>query len=77
MRTVLLGIKNPDTLQSMNNLAFNLYALGNFDKAIQIMDEVVCFRSQLFGNEDPHTKNSLGTLARWKENMHPMSTGTS
>ena len=73
----VLGKKHPDTLTSMNNLAFTLERQGRNAEAISLMGRCVQLRKQLLGAGHPDTKDSLEVLHGWKdrglEYLHQLS----
>ncbi|KAH7378589.1 Tetratricopeptide repeat-domain-containing protein [Cadophora sp. MPI-SDFR-AT-0126] len=53
-----LGAGHPDTLTSMNNLAFTWKSQGRVDDAINLMEECVTLRTQIIGINHPNTSAS-------------------
>jgi hypothetical protein len=66
----VLGEEHPDTLASINNLAFTLKEQGRDEEAIQLMDECVRLRTHALGSHHPHTISSSEALDGWRlENL--------
>ncbi|PVH91428.1 hypothetical protein DM02DRAFT_342936 [Periconia macrospinosa] len=65
-RKTKLGADHPDTLISMNNLAFTWKSPGRDAEAIELMKECVCLRRYVFGTTHPHYTSALGVLSRWE-----------
>ncbi|OAG08352.1 uncharacterized protein CC84DRAFT_1162318 [Paraphaeosphaeria sporulosa] len=66
-RKTKLGADHPDTLTSMNNLAFTWKSLGWTVKAIYLMQQCVQRREQVLGASYPHYLSSLLILEQWEE----------
>ncbi|KAK4170577.1 hypothetical protein QBC36DRAFT_341619, partial [Triangularia setosa] len=64
-RKTKLGADHPDTLTSMNNLAFTWKSQGRHSDAFALMKDCVQARQQLLGAEHPDTLSSLATVAGW------------
>ena len=58
-----LGADHPDTLTSMNNLAFTYGELGQHDKALALREKVLAGRTAKLGADHPDTLTSMGNLA--------------
>ena len=67
MRKKVLGLEHPDTLASMNNLAFTWKNQGRLDDALGLMRQSVQLRQKVLGPDHPHTQSSLSTLHGWQE----------
>ncbi|KAH7111811.1 hypothetical protein B0J11DRAFT_447418, partial [Dendryphion nanum] len=65
-RKRVLGDEHPDTLISMNNLAFTLKGLGHYDRAISMMGDCVDLLAQVLGAHHPRTVSSRNTLNAWR-----------
>ncbi len=66
----MLGEKHPDTLISMNNLAFTWEAQGRNAEAINLMEQCVHLRGQILGVDHPSTVASSAALTEWQgENL--------
>ena len=65
-RKRVLGEEHPDTLSSMNNLAFTMKEQGSRVDAIRIMMECVQLRNQVLGPEHPEALSSATALAEWQ-----------
>ena len=61
-----LGADHPDTLISMNNLAFTLKGQGLTNKAILLMEDCYKLRVVVLGPQHPHTKSSREALITWR-----------
>jgi hypothetical protein len=62
----VLGEEHPDTLTSMNNLAFALKAQGCDEEALSLIKACFQLRKQILGELHPYTKSSLDTLNQWQ-----------
>ncbi|OCK81910.1 hypothetical protein K432DRAFT_403356 [Lepidopterella palustris CBS 459.81] len=65
-RKRMLGSEHPDTLISMNNLAFTFQAQGCKDEAILLIEQCVQMQKKVLGPQHPYTKLSLTTLNTWQ-----------
>ncbi|KAF2685429.1 hypothetical protein K458DRAFT_417478 [Lentithecium fluviatile CBS 122367] len=65
-RTRVLGEEHPDTLTSMNNLAFTLKGQGLTNKAISLMEDGCGLQTVVLGPQHPFTISSRETLATWQ-----------
>ncbi|WP_375449180.1 tetratricopeptide repeat protein, partial [uncultured Nostoc sp.] len=63
----VLGLEHPDTLSSMNNLAFTFWSLDLKKEAIQLMSEVVQYSEKKIGSDHPDTIQSIHTLQEWRD----------
>jgi hypothetical protein len=63
----VLGAEHPDTLTSMNNLAFSWKALGRVKEALELMEERVTLRTRILGTHHPHTLSSRTALLGWQK----------
>ena len=70
MRKKVLGKEHPDTLRSMNNLAFTLRGQSRNSDAISVMRRCCELRIRALGPSHPHTKKSLGALHAWEGGEH-------
>jgi tetratricopeptide (TPR) repeat protein len=59
----LLGPRHPDTLQTMNNLAATLTALGELKAARALFEQALEARRELLGPRHPDTLQTIGNLA--------------
>ena len=57
------GRTTPSTLTSTNNLARNLHALGEYERARQLDDDTLTRLSQVIGADHPDTLHSASNLA--------------
>jgi tetratricopeptide (TPR) repeat protein len=58
-----LGDEHPDTLACMSNLATTLYAIGNWDSALDLQKSALAIRRRVFGEEHPETLTAKNNLA--------------
>jgi len=61
-----LGADHPDTLTSMNNLAFTWKGQGRVTEAIELVERCAQLRAKVLGAEHPRTLSSSTTLMNWK-----------
>ena len=61
-----LGADYPDTLISMNNLAFTFKNRGEVEKATRLIEECVEKRKQVLGPNHPDTRDSEEALSSWR-----------
>ncbi len=66
-RKRVLGHEHPDTLTSMNNLAWTFWSLDRKKEAIQLMSEVVQYSEKRKGSDHPHTVQSIHVLQKWRD----------
>ncbi|PGG95437.1 hypothetical protein AJ79_10066, partial [Helicocarpus griseus UAMH5409] len=59
----VLGTEHPDTLTSMDNLAYTLKSLGSVEDAVALMKMCVQLHSKNLGSEHPDTLSSSQTLS--------------
>ncbi|KAH7396274.1 hypothetical protein BKA66DRAFT_454797 [Pyrenochaeta sp. MPI-SDFR-AT-0127] len=62
----LLGDEHPDTLSSMNSLAYTLHSQSRTDEAISLMEKVLQLRQRILGPDHPRTEESLQVLSCWR-----------
>jgi len=62
----VVGPEHPDTLTSMNNLAFTWKEQGRIAEAIELMERCAQLRTKVLGAEHPHTLSSSTVLMEWK-----------
>jgi hypothetical protein len=65
-RKRVLGAEHPDTLTSMNNIAFMWKEHGRDAEALKLVEKCVLLRKRALGVDHPHTLSSLATLNRWQ-----------
>ncbi|KAF1829132.1 hypothetical protein BDW02DRAFT_510708, partial [Decorospora gaudefroyi] len=65
-RKTKLGADHPDTLASMNNLAYTQKSLGRDVEAIELMRECVQLCQQRFRPNHPNLLSFLAALAQWE-----------
>jgi tetratricopeptide (TPR) repeat protein len=63
LRRAQLGDDHPDTLESINNLALDLWGLGHYGQAQQLAEEVFTRRRRVQGDDHPDTLQSAHNLA--------------
>jgi tetratricopeptide (TPR) repeat protein len=63
LRRSRLGDDHPDTLESANNLADDLWVLGHYEQARQLAEDTLTRCRRVLGDDHPHTLSSAGTLA--------------
>jgi hypothetical protein len=61
-----LGLNHPDTLNSMNNLAFTWKRQGRKAEAIELMKACVQLCSRILGPRHPHSISSSTVLTTWE-----------
>jgi ABC-type cobalamin/Fe3+-siderophores transport system ATPase subunit len=59
----ILGVDNPDTLETMHNLANMYLAQGNYGEAEKLFRETLQVEQRVLGPEHPDTANAMTTLA--------------
>ena len=65
-RKRVLGVEHPDTLVSMNNLAYTWKGQGRCAEALKLMEECVRLRTRILGVDHPYTLSSSATLNGWQ-----------
>ncbi|KAF2726595.1 HET-domain-containing protein [Polyplosphaeria fusca] len=65
-RKRVLGDEHPDTLISMNNLAFTFQGQGLYNKAISLLEKCCQLQQRNLGPEHPYTISSVEALQAWK-----------
>ncbi|KAI0203080.1 P-loop containing nucleoside triphosphate hydrolase protein [Astrocystis sublimbata] len=63
LRERVLGRENPDTLASMNNLAFVLNKQGRYEQAEEMYRQTLELKDRVLGRENPSTLTSMNNLA--------------
>jgi hypothetical protein len=66
MRKRVLGAEHPDTLTSMNNLAFTWKRQDKDKQALKLMEQCVALRSKTIDTNHPHTLSSRTVLLGWQ-----------
>ena len=66
MRKRVLGPEHPDTLTSMNNLAFTWKWYGRDKEAMELMKECVALWTKVVGINHPQTLSSSTALLAWQ-----------
>jgi len=61
-----LGPDHPDTLTSMNNLAYMCEGQGRLPEALALVQECVRARRDVLGAQHPHYLSSLKALHAWE-----------
>jgi hypothetical protein len=67
-----LGADHPDTLTSVNNLAFTWKASGRETKAVRLIEECIQSQKRVLGLDHPYTLSSCTALAAWKAEQDDM-----
>jgi hypothetical protein len=57
---------HPDTLTSINNLAYTWKGTGKETEAIRLMEECVQLQKRVLGLNHPHSISSCTALDTWK-----------
>ena len=65
-RKRVLGEEHPDTLTSVNNLAFTWKRQGQNAKAVDLMGECVYLRTRILGANHPNTLSSSAAFTEWQ-----------
>ncbi|KUJ10971.1 uncharacterized protein LY89DRAFT_253247 [Mollisia scopiformis] len=65
-RKTKLGVDHPDTLTSMNNLAFTWKGSGKEIEAVRLMEECVQLRKRILGVNYPDSISFCTALNTWK-----------
>ncbi|RKZ52270.1 MAG: hypothetical protein DRR00_08805, partial [Candidatus Parabeggiatoa sp. nov. 3] len=63
IRKEILGEKHPNTLSSLNNLAFIYQAVGRLNEALPLYEKGYRLSLQVLGEKHPDTLTSLNNLA--------------
>ena len=64
--TTKLGVDHPDTLTSMNNLAFTWKGNGKEIEAVRLMEDCIRGRKRVLGVNHPYSISSCIALDTWK-----------
>ena len=73
-RKAKLGADHPDTLTSMNNLAFRWKRLGRDAEARQLMEDCIQRQSRILGAEHPDALSSKEALTECEAERLEIST---
>ncbi|OCK73098.1 hypothetical protein K432DRAFT_313740 [Lepidopterella palustris CBS 459.81] len=65
----VLGKEHPDTLISMENLAWILKYQDRYDECMELMVTCVHLREKILGVDHPYTISSLATLSTWETQL--------
>jgi len=65
-KTRVLGAEHPDTLTSMNNLAFTWKGQGRVAEDIKLMEKCVQLQALVLGADHPRTLSSSTALIGWQ-----------
>ncbi|KAF6836806.1 TPR domain protein [Colletotrichum plurivorum] len=68
-RKRVLGEEHPDTLTSMNNLAFSWKDQGRWEDATQLLQGCVRRREIVLGMNHPATLSSASALSDWMSEL--------
>ena len=63
IRRRVLGDRNPDTMDTLNNVGIDEYYLGHYDEAQKAFAEVLRLRREEFGNENRETLGAMANLS--------------
>ncbi len=63
LRCRVLGDDHPNSLTSGNNLAANLFGVGEYERARRLCEDTLTRRRRVLGNDHPDTLISAGNLA--------------
>ena len=69
IREDILGVENPDTATSYNNLAGLYESMGEYKKALPLYKKSLKIREDILGVENPDTATSYNNLAGLYESM--------
>ena len=61
-RTEVLGWDHPDTLRSRSSLANSYYAVGSYERAVDMHQETLAARRRVLGLDDERTQASQSRL---------------
>ena len=61
-----LGADHPDTLTSMNNLAFIWKGQGQDEQAFKLIEECIALQTRILGTNHPDTLSSCAILREWR-----------
>jgi eukaryotic-like serine/threonine-protein kinase len=67
--TKMLGNNHPDTLASMNRLAFIYDAMGRYHDGLKLKEETLTLRKSRLGHDHPDTLMSMNNLANSYERL--------
>ena len=59
----MLGEDHPDALTAANNLAGDLYGLGDYQQARELLEDTLARRRRVLGKDHPFTRRSAANLA--------------
>jgi hypothetical protein len=62
----VLGENHPDTIDSMDNLAFAWMRLDKKKDAVELMEKCVDLKTQVLGSDHPETVKSRDCLLSWR-----------
>ena len=60
-----LGADHPDTLTSMNNLAFTWKGMGRYKDALDLIKTCYKLRQRILGPNHPHTQSTFYAMTTW------------
>jgi hypothetical protein len=69
LRRSLLGEDHPDTLQTASNLSFNLWELGQYERARELGQDTLTRMRRVLGEDHPHTLRAAYILAAVLANL--------
>ena len=65
----MLGEEHPKTLDSLHNLAVYYGKIGDYQKALELIEKAYTLRCKVLGEEHPYTLISLVNLAATYGNL--------
>ncbi|PGG99208.1 hypothetical protein AJ79_08638 [Helicocarpus griseus UAMH5409] len=65
-RKTKLGFDHPDTLTSMNNLAFTWKSMGRHGDALSLIQTCSTLQRRVLGPDHPDTVSTLQALIEWQ-----------
>jgi len=74
-RNRILGVKHPDTITAMANLAATYYKLGKYTEAKELDIQVPDARTRILGVEHPDTVKAMENLAAMYQNLGKYTEG--
>jgi hypothetical protein len=73
----VLGEDHPETLKSLESLAYIFYRIENYDRALPLYEELLAKQKHVLGDEHPETLSTLKFLAYIEEQRQKKETGAS
>lgn len=72
-RKTKLGADHPDTLTSMNNLAFTWKDIGRHGDALRLIQTCSTLQQRVLGPDHPHTVSTLRVLIEWQKESESLA----